>query len=589
MPNKLKNHLNTKTHRLQLAFLCFCVACIAYAGIIWNDFTYDDYLVIVNNPYIDRHGFISRCFSKEYFNISGEATYRPVVTLVYWFVTALFGKQAMFFHILSLCLHALTTAGIVLLGYSMGLGTFSILSGIFFAFHPVLTEAVCSIAFMEDVLITFFSIIAMGLITSVRNTDSKRKILIVHFFTAVCFVLAIFSKESGIGLTILLPAGIILSGIKNKTLSDSETKVFLRQQILYIVIWMIPIILFYLVVRFYLLAGYATAPAWLGGSFVKACLNACVIAMEYLGRLVYPVSLSLIRTPINVYGFTDPVLIIALLLHICLILSCLMTFRDVPVWSLGITWFYVSFAPVSNLIPFWNPVADRYLYMMAVGFVFALSILVKELWRYNKTVKAITISVIVLISSTWIEHTVRRVSDWQNNQTLWKKELMLHPSNPVVLAENAAVANQNGNYEEAMALTSKILAIDPNCKLARYYMGKSLLMRKRYNEALPHYRKVLSAQNLQKHLYCDALFDVAYMADKVYGDVELAESTYRRSLALDPAYLRASFNLGELLFRQGKYDEALQVWRSALKFCPSHPDLIHNLRLTERMLQNTKK
>lgn len=589
MPNKFKNYLNTETNRFQLAFLCFLIACITYSGIVWNDFTYDDYLVIVNNPYIDSRDFILQCFSKGYFNVSGEATYRPVVTWLYWFVIALFGKQAIFFHILSLCLHALTTAGIVLLGYSMGLGSFAVLSGIFFAVHPILTEAVCSIAFLEDVLITFFSIIGVTLITSIRNTDSRRKIFLIHFFTAICFVLAVFSKESGIALAILLPAGIVFRKIKNKTLSDSETKIFLRQQIFYIVAWMLPIVLLYLVVRFYLLSGYATFPDWLGGSFVKACLSACVIAIEYLGRLIYPVSLSLIRTPINIYGFTDPIVIIALLLHILLIFSCLITFRNVPVWSLGIIWFYVSFAPVSNMVPFWNPVADRYLYMMAPGFVFALSSLLNELWRYSKTGRIVALSITVIILSMWIESTMRRVNDWQNNQTLWKKELMLHPANSLVLVENAAVANQNGNYEEAMELASKALTIDPSYDSAHYYIGKSLMIRKRYDEAFQHYRKALSSRKLQKHLYCDALFDMAYMADKVYGDLKLAESIYKNALAMDPAYLRASFNLGELLFRQHKYDDALQIWQMALKFYPSHPDLIHNLKLTERMLQNNTK
>ena len=581
---------NTNSDRFKLAFLSFCIACTVYAGVIWNDFTYDDYLVIVNNPYIESPGFVARCFSKEYFYISGEATYRPVVTLLYRFIAETLGKQAVFFHIISVFLHAFTSACIVSLAYSAGVGTWSILPGIFFAVHPVLTEAVCSIAFVEDVLITFFSVIAVKLITSLRDTDSRQKTFFVHFFTAVCFLLAVFSKESGMALAILLPASIIFTGIQNRSLSQPDTKSFLRQQMLYITAWMLPLVLFYFSVRFYLLPGYATTPGWLGGSFLKASLNACVIAMEYLGRLVYPISLSLVRSPPEVKSFIDPLLLIAIVLHVMLALSCVATFRNVPVWSFGVIWFYVSFAPVSNIIPFWNPVADRYVYMIAVGFVLALACLIKELWLCSKSWGKILINcVIVILVSVWTERTVTRVGEWQNNQTLWGKELMLHPSNPAVLAENAAVANQNGDYKKAMELASKALALNPKYATGHYYLAKSLLMMKRYDEALPHYREVIATQKLQTHLYCDALFDMAYMADKVYEDTELAEANYRHALLVDPAYLRAYFNLGELLFRLHKYDEALKIWQTALKFYPSNTDLLHNLKLTERMLQNTKK
>ena len=95
----------------QLEITAF-VALVAYSVSLVNGFTYDDYLVIVKNPWLEREGFLSSLFSQRYFDVSGEATYRPVITFLYWVCVSVAGINPFVFHLVSVLLHALTAVAV---------------------------------------------------------------------------------------------------------------------------------------------------------------------------------------------------------------------------------------------------------------------------------------------------------------------------------------------------------------------------------------------------------------------------------------------------------------------------------------------
>lgn len=587
---------------------------------MWNGFTYDDYLVIADNPHLGRPGLAEACFSERYFAVSGEATYRPVVTLAYAFLVRIGGTSPAVFHAASLVFHLLTVVWVVLLGRYLGLGAWALAAGAAFAVHPMLSEAVCGIAFMEDLLAACFGLAAACLVAASGAGRPAGHVFGMHAAACACFLLSVFSKESGLALVMILPAVVLLAGIPPRQTGhpspggNPECGVIGRREqrdstahMRSLFCWLIPAAVLFVCVRFLALPGHGSGAGWLGGSLPTAVANGFVIGMEYLVRLVWPVQLSVLRPTVLVNGITDIRLVVAVMLHASILLSALLAVRRIPAWTFGVAWFHAAFAPVSNLAPLWHPEADRYLYMPAAGFILALAAVMKAMsLRSNvaglgeagsgvsdpgykpqlaKTRTVVISSLWILLVLAWGWRTWVRVGDWRNNETLWGHELRLQPDNPGVQAENAIARNHAGRYGDAESLARKALAVDARCDLARLQLAKSLLMQKRYDEALSQYQLVTCAGRLQTHHARDAWFDAGYLWDSVYRRPGLAIAAYTKALQTDPYSLEAAFNLGELLFREGRYERAMEVWRAAIALYPDNADLRHNIAVTSKKLE----
>jgi tetratricopeptide (TPR) repeat protein len=61
------------------------------------------------------------------------------------------------------------------------------------------------------------------------------------------------------------------------------------------------------------------------------------------------------------------------------------------------------------------------------------------------------------------------------------------------------------------------------------------------------------------------------------GDPAAALQSYERAIAADPAFLDAHVNLGRLLHEGGRFADAEQVYRKAVKVCGEDPLLLYNL------------
>ena len=143
-----------------LVLLCLVV----YYNSLSNGFVYDDFGSIVENKYINQPGrFLTSIFNHSYFQIAGlEASYRPVATLSYFLIYAFAKLNPYYYHLASLILHTLNAilvywlANLVLQHRLRALA-----AALLFACHPALSEAVNCIGFNEDLLATFFFLLAL--------------------------------------------------------------------------------------------------------------------------------------------------------------------------------------------------------------------------------------------------------------------------------------------------------------------------------------------------------------------------------------------------------------------------------------------
>ncbi|MGD9237981.1 MAG: hypothetical protein PVF09_14960, partial [Desulfobacterales bacterium] len=94
------------THLLPIAVLV-CVSAFVYFNSLSNGFVYDDLGTIVENVHIKRFSnFLSSFYNQSYFKISGgEASYRPLATLSYYLLYAVFDVNPFGYRLFSFALH----------------------------------------------------------------------------------------------------------------------------------------------------------------------------------------------------------------------------------------------------------------------------------------------------------------------------------------------------------------------------------------------------------------------------------------------------------------------------------------------------
>lgn len=125
-------------------------------------------------------------------------------------------------------------------------------------------------------------------------------------------------------------------------------------------------------------------------------------------------------------------------------------------------------------------------------------------------------------------------------------------------------AQVDGDWPNAEEHYRKAYAVDPD--RYGYCLGTALNFLKRFDEALP----ILLEQARVHQPLAMSWFQVA-TAQEGIGDISGCEESYRQALALEPDYALALFNLGGICWKYGPKDEAIQIWKDALKRFPSHP------------------
>lgn len=155
--------------------LPYILIAVISAGIFLNSlhsgFVYDDIGVIEDNYFIRTLHNIPKTFSKEYFHLSNELSYRPLVTLSYFADWAIWQLNPFGYHLTNVILH--TINGVILYSLTVRLiriRSVALLSAVLFSIHPCGTEAVNAISYREDLLVVLFTLVScLCLMQSGRN------------------------------------------------------------------------------------------------------------------------------------------------------------------------------------------------------------------------------------------------------------------------------------------------------------------------------------------------------------------------------------------------------------------------------------
>ncbi len=197
-----------RARRRAIVAMVFVVAGLAWATFLpalHNEFVYDDYPIIVNNPNVTTPGPWYRAWREPYWprGVSRDKLYRPLTIWSYRANVVLSGQgkpDPVAFRIVNIALHALTAVGVALVARRLtGSVLGGLAAGVLFATHPVHTEAVVTGYGRAEVLAGCFGAWLILRHLSTRDTLEERRPRF-HIISSLLFLAAIMSKEHALFL-----------------------------------------------------------------------------------------------------------------------------------------------------------------------------------------------------------------------------------------------------------------------------------------------------------------------------------------------------------------------------------------------------
>ncbi len=422
----------TKTTHWVPILLLVCISALIYANSLSNGFVYDDLGTIVENVHIKRFdNYLSSFYNSSYFKISGgEASYRPVPTLSYYLLYAIFALNPFGYHLTSVILHMLNVILVYLTAHViLNHKRSAAIAGLLFACHPVNTEAVNSISYNEDLIAAFFFFFALLLYMKLKTSAPRRNFLF-FFLTLLFFLLGLLSKEMAITLPVIAVLyDVTLRKPFSQNLSLKRVLETVQDRKYYYMGFM-GVSLFYLWLRFFAIYNLEEVETQIWGRLFDRILYLPVIFFKYIKLSLYPLNLNADYVFSYPTRFLDVLPVFSIIIVLGLVIFSFFAFKTSRATSYGIWWFIITLFPVYNLIQIYNPFAERYLYIPLFGFCLLISILIEYgLKRFSFSKSAVLkVAIIFGIVVFYSIISINRNKDWKDCYSLWTKTLENEPS-----------------------------------------------------------------------------------------------------------------------------------------------------------------
>jgi len=524
-------------------------------------------------------------FSRSYFNIaSGEASYRPVATLSYYLIYAVGELNATYYHLFSVLLHALNVILVYLLSNIIIKNRHSaLIAGLLFACHPALTEAVDAISYNEDLLAAAFFFLAFICYAAIKTGEVKSGIK-VYVLSLFSFLLALLSKE----MAITLPAVIFLYDL---AIRDAGGRSFSLKSILhtikdrmYFYSGYVAVSLFYLYLRFgaFYHPGESIKPVY--GSLIERIIYLPAHIFGFIKLAVFPANLNADYVFSYPPSFFEIANLVGLFSVSGLVVGSFLIYQKSKVVFFGIWWFLITLFPVYNLIPLFNPFADRYLYIPLVGFcvvsAFVLNDFLGLRLPQSRSSKLITPIAVVIIVSLYSAVTIARHRDWQDGLTLWSKTVKSSPNSSVAHGSLGRAYQEKGRLDEAVEQYKRAIAIYPDDYKAHYNLGVVYDQQGLLDKAVQSYQRAVQINPA----YPNAHFNLGIIY-QTQGLTDQAIGHFRKVTELDPADFEALNNLGVAYAVQGRLHKAKMEWEKVLEIDPANKSARENILKAREMIK----
>jgi len=501
--------------------LSLIVSFALFGNAIKGDFVFDDNAVVKNRGDLKDISNIFNLFVSPYHqNMPLTGLYRPFTMATYALNHAIFGTEPKNFHVTNIIIHAINSFLVFwFVSYFLKSSKLAYLSFALFLIHPLHTEAVTWIVGRAELLAFMWGLIAIYFYLK------KDRIL-----SSVAFLLALWSKESAV---VLLPLVVYLDYNFQDT---PPMKAILRAS------YLLGAIGVYSIFRYWTLGSHFFGDAtttivenqikFLG--FGAKIATALKVFFMYLVKLIWPAHLSAdysYNTIQNVSNiFTSPQSLIGCLVLAGLIYLAVSRKTRKTAVGLGAITFLIPYLMISNLIfSIGTVMGERLMYFSSLGFVIIIAFLINRLLESSRNFRYAGYAIIILIVSLFSARIVIRNRDWKDTPTLFYATLKEAPNSLITRTAIAGIDIRNNKWADA-------------------------------KEQL----------EIAKNIYADNshLQNLLGVVAENDGELREAEERYKRSIELNSEAIDSYINLGELLIKNGRFQEAAPYFLKVINFYP---------------------
>lgn len=459
---------------------------IPYLNTLPNQFLWDDEILIQNNVLIQSWDYLGATFSRGLFEAKGNY-YRPLATFSNLIDHSLFGLNSAGFHLTQNLWHATVVLGFFFLLLEFFPATISFCAALLYGLHPVHTAGLMLLSGRCGILEGLWVFALLGLVKGARGSKWGR----LGWLT---YGLALLSKESAVVFPLLaFSFAWLFTGL--------ERKRALRFAGIYAAM-----ALLYVGARIYWLpftGGERALSMIAQANFTDRLFTALATLPVYVGLILFPAFLRterhFVENLISVWPWLG-----LMMLGFCIWIAW-HSRKTRPHISIGLFWFFLFLAPVSNLIPLPVTMSEHWLYLPLMGIFWIGADFLSRIPPAQHKQAGAAIAVLALLYGGRI---FMRAYDYRDAFTLFETDLKRSP-NSFLLHNNYGVElYRRQRIQEAKDEFLKSVALMPTygtslCNLGAIYMGEGNLGKAEQllRESIQYSKYSLAYKNLFKLLW----------------------------------------------------------------------------------------
>jgi len=572
-----------------LGLLLAVIAFVLYLNTLGHDYTHDDFSVIKENTVVTQGpGAIPTILSSTYrygYQGMNDGTYRPLSLIMFAIEWSFAPDSPGLGHFINVLLYALTAWLLFSLlvklmkNYNM---IIPFITTLLFIVHPLHSEVVASIKSRDEIMCFLLCLLVLRYVFIYMEEKKTSQLVIA----ALCFFLALLSKETAITMLAIIPLTIFFFSGNDLSKSLKTTAAFL-----------IPAVIF-LAIRAKIIGGgdgnaIAMADNVIAGApnIVVRMSTAFHVLGQYIKLLIFPVPMlsDYSLNVIPLVKFSDLFSIGGLLFHVGIGIYAIKKFMSKDIVAYAILFYLVTLALFSNVIILIGAtMAERFIYFPSLGYCLAIAVLLGRLTKTDMKegfsdaaimFKA-NIKLFAIVGTAGLAYsfmTVDRNADWKNNYTLYSKDVVtgkesyrMHYYYGRTLIKDIAPAEADTNkrkllFDEGIAEMKEAIRILPTYSDAHSQLGVAYTRINRFDKAIESYEAGIKL-NPNDAIGINNMASVFFSQGRM-GD---AINAYNNVIRLNPRYVDAYVNLGSCYGTLKEFNNAISAFQKALAIEPTN-------------------
>ena len=470
-------------NRLIAALIVAAMAVVVYANSTKNGFVGDDHYLVENNPLLEKGPSLADIFTKpwgaygsEFERGMNQGYYRPLAVAVFSLEYAVWGKNAFFYHLVSLLVHAAVCVVFMFFCLRFMNLAAAAAAACLFAIHAVHTEAVNAIFYRTTLLAALFCMAAMY-VHAEEGADARRRML-NHVKTGILYALALMSKETALMLPLYMALYDML--IRTRRLPELDRK---RYAVLLIMA------VAYVLAR-YAIVSRGAISYFEGASSLSVFLTMTGVFLMYIRLLLWPHPLCAfyewtiippvekIMSAIALGGLSAVILYLSATIWITVRARRLPQTpgNDLPatrIISFGMWLLPVSLLPVMHFIPILNVAAERFLYFGSAGICILFGLATEKTLRMHSSVSRIPALIVICVYLMALSLiTVHRNNAWHSDLALYQATIYTHPESVSSRLGLARILYEQGRKAEALKQIETVEKLAPGIDAVKKFREK---------------------------------------------------------------------------------------------------------------------